>query len=217
MNWKTVSVLVLLVALSTFLPSAVLADTSAITITNTTGQSLSNAPFTLGWEFTTNQQIKVTQLGVFDDSLNGLVDSYQVGIWDSSGTLLGMATVLSGTGDPLVNQFRYAAINGGPITLAAGQNYEIGALYLDGNDPLIFPGNATGFASDPSITFDQSSYAGGGTLTDPTNSISTSPSYFGPNFLIGTSITQTPEPSGLLLLGSGLFAVAGAIKHKILS
>ena len=86
MNWKKVCLLGLLVSISALLPSAVLAGSiPAITITNTTGNNLGNPPFTLGWQFTTNQQISVTNLGIFDDSLNGLADRYQVGIWNSSG------------------------------------------------------------------------------------------------------------------------------------
>ena len=214
---RTVCLVGLLVAFSTLLPSGALAGSvSAITITNTTGQTLVNPPFTLGWEFTTNQKISISALGIFDDSQNGLVDSYKIGIWTSMGTLLGTAMVLSGTADPLVNQFRYASVTGGPITLAAGQNYEIGALYLDGNDPLIFPGNATGFASDPSITFVQASFTSGSTLTDPTASGGPLPSYFGPNFEFSSATTATPEPSGILLLGSSLLAAAGIMKRKVL-
>jgi hypothetical protein len=208
MNWKKVCLLGLLVSISALLPSAVLAGSiPAITITNTTGNNLGNPPFTLGWQFTTNQQISVTNLGIFDDSLNGLADRYQVGIWNSSGTLLGTATVLSGTADPLVNQFRYASLSGGPITLAAGQTFEIGALYLDGNDGLIFPGGATGFASAPFITFDQSSFIAGGTLSDPTSSLGTEPSYFGPNFEAVAAVTATPEPSSLILFGTSILGL----------
>jgi hypothetical protein len=181
-----------------------LANAPAFTLDNLTGASLGNPPFTLGWSFSTNSSITVTEVGIFDDSQNGLVDSYPVGIWNSSGTLLNSATVASGTTDPLINQFRYTAIT--PTLLAAGQTYFIGALYLDGNDPLIFPGAAVGFATDPSITFIQSEYAVGGSLSFPNLSVSTDPSYFGPNFLLTSTV---PEPSTLLLLGSGLLGLVG--------
>ena len=77
----------------------------AITITNV-GFSVTNPPFTLGWEFDVLDPISVTALGVFDDSQDGLVDRHPIGIWDSGGTLLASTTVSSGTADPLVDQFR---------------------------------------------------------------------------------------------------------------
>lgn len=183
------------------------ADDVAITVDNTTGQTLANPLFTLGWVFTTNQAITVTQLGVFDDSLDGLVDSYQVGIFDANGNLVGSTTV--GTTDPLVNQFRYAMLST-TITLAANQKYEIGALFLDGNDPLIFPGAATNPAANPAINFVKSSFAAGGTLQAPLNSVSTDFGYFGPNFAF------IPEPSTLVLLGSGILGLAGTMRRKLL-
>ena len=171
----------------------------AFTIDNTTGPTLGNPPFTLGWQFTTSQAIEVTDLGMFDDSQDGLVDSHQVGIWDSGGALVASGTVSRGTAEPLVNQFRYASI--GAVTLGIA-TYQIGALFLTGNDALIVPGFATNFAAAPEITFNQSMFAAGGTLADPTNSGFASAGYFGPNFLY--DVQSVPEPASLLLVGIGL-------------
>jgi hypothetical protein len=179
-----------------------------ITFANLTGESLGNGPFTLGWQFDLSQTITVVGLGAFDDSQDGLAESHDVGIWDSMGNLMGMATVSAGTVDPLVNQFRYASVS---FTLTPG-TYDIGALWLDGADNNTFPGDVTSATTAPGVSFLQNSYIAGGTLTDPTNHFDTEFAYFGPNFLIGSS---TPEPGTLVLLGSGLLGAVGVIRRKI--
>lgn len=188
------------------LPAAVQAQSPAVTIDNATGQTLGNPPFTLGFSFTVNSDINVIALGFFDDSQDGLVESHDVGIWDSGGNLLASSTVASGTANPLTNQFRYVSI--APLLLSAGQSYAIGALFASGNDPLIFPGAASNFATDPSITFNQNRFVTGGSLSNPTNSVGNDAAYFGPNMLLGSPV---PEPGSMALLTglgvSGLLAV----------
>jgi len=182
----------------------------AFTVSNTTGSSLGNPPFTLGWQFSTTGTITVTDLGLFDDSQDGFAERHELGLWDSAGNLLASTFVGVGTGDPLVNQFRYADIV--DIVLGAG-TYQIGALFASGADPLLFPGEATGFATDSAITFIASAFASGGTLTNPTSSAGTDPSYFGPNFLF--EATAVPEPGSLALLAIGLIAIASKRRKAV--
>jgi len=185
----------------------------AITISNAKGVSeLGNPPFTLGWEFEANAAVVVTELGIFDDSQDGLSDSYPIGIWDSTGHLLASAIVASGTTDPLIDQFRYHSI--GPILLAAGHFYSIGALYATSHDPLIFPGTATGFASDPAITFTQAAFASGASLSNPTSSAGPQPGFFGPNFVLNPSVIIVPEPMSPALVGVALVGLAIARRRK---
>ena len=159
----------------------------------------------LGWQFTVNTAIDVTALGVFDSGQDGLVESHDVGIWDSTCNLLVSATVQSGTTDPLTDQFRYVDVS---TTLLNPGVYNIGAVWLDGSDFNTFPGDVNNFATIPDITFNSPAYIGGGTLADPTNNdVGTLPSYFGPNF-------KTPEPSTVLLLGVQMLLVAMLFRRR---
>ena len=183
--------------------------TPALSYSLDTGESLGNGPFTLGWQFQANTTIKVDGLGVFDDNLDGLAESHDVGLWDSAGDLLATATVAAGTADPLTANFRYVGIT--PVTLTKG-TYYIGAVWLDGADNNVFVGDSGSVATLPAITYLSSSYADGGTLSNPTTLVGT-PGYFGPNF----EITGVPEPTtwALMLVGfGGLGAVVRVARQK---
>jgi hypothetical protein len=181
------------------------AGTLAFTFDNTTGESLSDGPFTLGWSFTVNSGIDVTALGVFSDSEDGLAESHDVGLWDSAGDLLASTTVDAGTVDPLDDQFRMVEI--APVALTAGSTYYIGAVWLDGADDMTFPGDAVNFATAPEVTFVTSQYVVAGSLTFPGTSYTSDPAYFGPNFEFTDAV---PEPSYMVALAAlGLAVVAG--------
>ncbi len=180
---------------------------TAFTIDNATGQILANPPFTLGFSFTANSAITVTGLGLFDGSQDGLVDSYEIGLFDSGGTLLASTTIQSGTASSLLDQFRYESIT--PTVLAPG-DYSIGALFLTSSDELIFPGTAVNFATAPEITFLNASFAAGGTLAAPSiaGGSSSDPAYFGPNFTFRSSSSVPDAGSSALLVGLALGGLA---------
>jgi len=159
-----------------------------------TGSDFDSRPFTLGFEFSLSAPVTVNALGY---TTLGFTSDEQVGIWDSSGTLLTSTTVL--TTDPVVGHFAYASISG--VTLAAG-TYTIGGTY-DGGP---FPSFASGVTSIPGYTYitDEQLYGPG--LNDPT--VSTGGGY-GANgitqvdFSVGSAV---PEPAtwAMTLLGLGL-------------
>ena len=54
---------------------------------------------TIGWQFTVNQAITITHLGLFDLGQNGLVESHNIGIWSiAGGSPLVQGTIPAGSG-----------------------------------------------------------------------------------------------------------------------
>jgi len=84
---------------------------------------------TWGFGFTVgDQDLSLTSLGVYDDFGDGINTAHPVGIWDTTGSLLGAVTVPAGTLGTLRGLFRYAELPD-PVTLNAGQTYILGAGY----------------------------------------------------------------------------------------
>jgi hypothetical protein len=164
--------------------------------------------YSLGWKFTTNSPINVTDLGYYDAGANGLITTHSVGIFDNTGVLLTSASVDAGTTDPLVGMFRYKSIT--PYLLAAGQTYIVAGTSgfspnPGGADPFSF--GVIGLTTDPSITIpfpgDRYHLQADDTLTFPTASAGYNV-MLGPNFQIGAPETSpVPEPGSLALLACG--------------
>jgi hypothetical protein len=177
-------------------PSAGIASVPAFTLSGgAVAQDLYNPPFTLGYEFYAYTSTTVDALGLYDSSGDGLADSHAVGLWNASGVLLSSTVVSSGTSDALVNGFRYADVT--PLTLTAGNYYTIGALYTQGDEPLIFTGDD--ISAVPAVAYVGTTFASGSTLQSPTNFASYG-GFFGPNFEV---VAATPEPAAWATIGIG--------------
>ena len=104
----------LLMAGSVFMHNAA-ADT-ALSFTSANGSYIDTTSRMLGWQFQLARDSAVTHLGWQDLGLNGLNVAHEVGIWTSSGTLLGSAGVPAGT---LAGPGRFLL----PVDLAAASEF----------------------------------------------------------------------------------------------
>jgi hypothetical protein len=204
--FRTTALTAALMVLSLAGPAS--ADIIALDFTGGTVTAISPVPTTIGWSFTANSNVTVTQLGFFDNTpATPLSTSHAVGIWTNVGLLLGSSVVQ--TNSPITNGFRYVPTI--PFQLNAGQNYVIGALVLDppDNDNAFISG-VPGSSPLSTTTAPEISYGGSrsgivsSNLMIPENLFPVD--FFGPNFQF--SVTPVPAPPAILLVGLGAGCVA---------
>ncbi|MCK5379776.1 MAG: DUF4082 domain-containing protein [Acidobacteria bacterium] len=139
----------------------------------------------IGWRFTVNASLEISDLGVWNaDQTGGIESTHQVGIWDGSQTLVASVTV-DGTGT-VVGDWIYAAIT--PVTLMPGQTYTIGASYASGDDDW-YISSASSMSTHADMTWTGSVYPEAIDMGFVYPS-SDSASYgrFGPNFMFETVV-----------------------------
>jgi hypothetical protein len=151
----------------------------------------------IGWTFQTTSDIDVTALGAF----NYLIPSrgnLEVGLWNSSGTLLASQSVTSAS--LLVDQSRYESV--APLLLTAGQTYYLAAFAPGGplSAVVVTPGAApNGNATMSSeIQLGLVAYSANSGFTFPgTTDGNPGDAIIAPNF----EFQPVPEPSAAVLLG----------------
>ena len=85
---------------------------------------------TIGWAFSPNNPITITELGWFDDNADGLTSSHPTAIWGTDGTLIGSVDIPAGTATRFESNFRYEATP--PISLNANTEYIVAGLHYVG-------------------------------------------------------------------------------------
>lgn len=168
-----------------------------------TSTLVDSRPFTLGYKFTTTTALDINALGYWND---GLLNNHQVGLWDTSGNLLTSTTVLAA--DAITNAFRYHSIAN--FILAPG-TYVIGGQFLGNGDP--FPYLAQGVTTIPGYTWITDLQLFGSGLNFPT--VSTGGIYGNNGIaLVNLSVQAAPEPSSVVLLGTGLVCLVSRLRKK---
>ena len=164
----------------------------------------------LGWQFNVNTSLTVVGLGWFDNGANGLEVGHTVGIWDPSGALLASVFVPAGTVAPLDGQFRTVAI--APLVLPVGVGYIVGGEDFETNlERIAFNVTQT---VDSHITYIGAAFSDNSGFTRPTNlSFVTTGGFYGPSFSVNGPAT-VPEPTTMLLLGSGLAGIAFKVRKR---
>lgn len=175
-----------------------------------------NAGYNHGWEFTVNQTIEVTELGMVDVGPSGFPpglnqDGFEIahplGIFRiSDGALLTTGTVGPGSGDQLIGYARYTPVP--HVLLTPGESYVM-TMYsaTDAYPQVDFISIWMSTISPaPEINYVVGRYSDPGPeLKLPENIHGLPNAFFGPNFLY----VVVPEPAGIMLL-----ALAGMLVSR---
>jgi hypothetical protein len=201
-----------LIAASMMLVAEPAMATNAVTsFTGGTNFAFFSSDETVGWVFSTANNIVVTSLGwnVAINGPNGSDSSHQVGIWNNSGTLLGSATVTAGGATDGI--WRFTGVS--PIALSAGQ-YFIGGRDTqgDGDDYVTSVSNLTLAAGLTFLGSAVSANGSGFAFPGSINSVTTG-GRFGPNFQFRDAGGAVPEPSSWAMLIAG-FGLVGAVARR---
>jgi hypothetical protein len=182
------------------------ADAAVITFATSpsgSGPWLFDGTGTIGTEFTVGSVgVWVSRVGYFDWDQDGLLNPHDVGIFAMDGTLLGSSVVPAGTLASLDGGFRWTDL-GSAFYLNSNTDYVVAAFMPgDPDNDFFIGGTAT---IDPHFTLVGDWWGAGASISFPTlDLLSGTDGWFGPNF----QGDPVPEPTTMLLVGSGLLGLA---------
>ena len=171
------------------------------------GANFASGNNTLGWEFALSSSVTVTDLGIYDEGDDGLVESHKIALWTTGGTLLTSTTIGSGLSGTDVTSasgfgsFRFITI---PDLVLGPGSYVLGAHYFlaNGGDFVRTDASATSMASG--FSFTQGHFNNGGSGFVFPGGAFPSNGHFGPNLRFSSAVV--PEPGMIVsLLGAGSF------------
>ena len=169
---------------------------------------------TIGWSFNTANTIEVTSLGWFVvPGFAALASDHQVGIWSTTGTLLGTTTVTAGARTD--GDWRFGAVS--PFTLLAG-DYVIGGLDTQ-TDNDFYLANVSDLAMASGITMLTARFNTGPGFSFPSFVLADSIGRFGPSFQFNTlqAPGAIPEPASWAMLIAGFGLVGAAARRRRLA
>jgi hypothetical protein len=166
----------------------------------------------LGWTFSVNAPIVVDGLGLWDEGSDGMNESHDVALFDSTSALLASTTISSASthiaSSAVGGRWLFQAI--APTMLAPG-TYLIDAFYFI-NSPDLFRSNAAS-STIPQITFLGNNSAASDEVGPGSSTFAPfNDAYFGPTF---SAVPATvPEPSTIFLLVTGLAGVSAKFRRR---
>ncbi len=161
---------------------------------------------THGWQFSVNQVLRVTHLGLYDMSNNGFFEDHPIGLWDEEGALLAQDVMSTGVGDQLIDHFRYVDItdnenaNGKGVILTPGMQYTIGFYAFTANPNegmVIFDGFHFFDENVDYVGVGVANFTNGLEMPDDPDQFGSH--FWGPNF----QFEVVPGPGALCLLALG--------------
>jgi hypothetical protein len=169
-----------------------------------------NVSATFGYSFTLgSSDATLTQLGVWDESGDGLAEAHSIGLWSSGGSLLSSVVVPSGTSASLYNGFRYADV--APVSLSAGATYVLGVYDGAANTDEITFRQTTTLGNDIA-SIGAPLYTDGLDLGFPTSAVDGNvEGFFGPNATLSVAV---PEPTTLALTTLGSLSCLFLLRRR---